>query len=178
MATAASAEATLRAAFAALDAKDWTAFVALVAPEELQAFKESQLEDMRRHLADGPPTGGALHTYLESFYGTADATVLEAWPADQVLRRWLAPRHLTNMVRADHDPAVHHRQLIGVLEERADLAHGLYRLVLTARYGPTRLRRETMEVLSTRFQANVWRLLLNDEITSGGIITTSEEAAG
>jgi hypothetical protein len=162
----ASPEAAVRAAFAALAAQNWEEFVALVHPFDLARYREQEVERLRLYVKDLDVQRPATHQLFDMLFGTTSPEELEATPPQELLRRRLEPRHPESLTSADYEPPVRTRDLLGGVQEAPDLWHFVYRLTLRARYGPARLHRETLEVVTSRQGPDGWYIVPNQDFTN------------
>ncbi len=185
-------QVVVRAAFTAYEAKRWGDFAALVHPDALAEFRESELgsaQAWEQYAANPnedrdstvPP---AVSEYLKNmraemggnpvlrqFAGVKSLEELRALSPQEFLARYLeatSPRPDTK--DPDYHPPIDTREVIGEVRESQDLVHVVYRVSSdVGRYGRT----ESIEVIPVRRAANGWRIMLNTDLSFRGSIRGS-----
>jgi hypothetical protein len=172
------ANAVVRTAFLAYEARRWDEFAAVVHPDALTEFRSQQLtmaEMWEAHFAElnearqRSKTDSSLgNPILRLFARVKTLAELRALSQQAFLARYLEARSpKANPRDPDYQPPTATREIIGEVPETQDLVHVVYRVRTVGRYGRT----ESIEVIPVKRAAIGWQLMLNPELSFTGSMT-------
>jgi hypothetical protein len=152
-----------RAAFSALEARDWRALAALVDPRALAEFREDFLQPLEQFDSTGE-RASALNPERElgpSFAGVRSLAALRALPATDLYARDMAGQWRF-VGEAFVRSARVTRAVVGTVAEGDSTAHVVYRLRVAR---GTRRPNSVAQVITARRVAGAWRLVPNADLT-------------
>ncbi len=169
--------AIVEVAFAALERGEWATYIGLLDPESLEEFKQSEIANLAKYAKWEHSSDPRAQEILLGLFGATSAEELAARPASELLERCLRGRQ-PHVEHPEYEPLRRSRTIVGAVAEDPTHTHVVYRSVMRARIGPTRLHRTRLEVATVVRTASGWRLRLNDDVTGGDLGTMIETAGG